>query len=143
MIATIALLLLTAQAPASAHPLDPLTAAEIATAAQVIRAHAGIPKEVFFVTVALQELAKADVREFKPGAAFRREAFVVLFDRAANRTIETVVDLRKKSVTSTNEVPGAQPAILTDEFDRVPPLVRADPSFRQAMAKRGITGRPR
>src|SRR5687767_2025626 len=125
MIAAIALLLLTAQAPATAHPLDPLTAAEIAIAAQVVRAQAGIPKDVFFVTVALQEPAKADVREFKPGAVLRRDAFVVLFDRAANRTVETIVDLRAKSVTSTKEVPGAQPAILTEEFDRVPLLVRA------------------
>jgi primary-amine oxidase len=140
MIPFTVLLLLAAQTPSTySHPLDPLSATEIASAAQVLRAHAGIPKDVFFVTVALQEPAKADVRDFKPGTAFTREAFVVLFDRAANRTIEAVVDLRGKTVKSTRDVPGAQPSMLLTEFDRVPALVRADPSFRQAIAKRGIT----
>ena len=135
--------LMLTQAPAAsmstAHPLDPLTSAEIATTAQIVRARPDVPKDVFFVTVALQEPPKAEVRDFKPGARFRREAFVALFDRPANRTMEAVVDLRTKTVTSMAAVPGAQPAILVDEFDRVPALVRADPAFREAMKKRGIT----
>ena len=36
-------------------------------------------------------------------------------------------------------VKDAQPAIMFEEFDKVPPLVRAHPDFVEAMKKRGIT----
>ncbi len=123
---------------APAHPLDPLTVAEIGAAVRVLRAHPDVPAGAFFPTIALHEPPKAEVRAFAPGTPFRREAFVVVFDRPANRTLEAVVDLRAKRVLSMTPIPGVQPAILLEEFDRVPALVRADPAFREAMRKRGI-----
>lgn len=124
---------------AATHPLDPITAAEIATAVKALRAHAEVPKDAFFPMIALQEPSKADVRAFKPGTAFRRDAIAVVFDRPRNATFEAIVDLRAGRVTAMTPVPGAHPAILFDEFDKVPPLVRADPAFQAAMKKRGIT----
>jgi primary-amine oxidase len=129
-----------AAAPAAAtHPLDPLTASEITTVAQILRARPDLPAQAFFPTIALNEPPKAEVKAFKPGTPFRREAFVTVFDRAANRTFDAIVDLRAKKVASFTPIPGAQPMIMFEEFDRVPPLVRADPAFQAAMRKRGIT----
>jgi primary-amine oxidase len=125
--------------PVPTHPLDPLTAAEIGTAVQVLRARPDVAPGAFFPTIALNEPSKAIVSAFTPGAPFKREAFVVVFDRGANKVAEASVDLRAKQVTSFTPVPGAQPMIMFEEFDKVPPLVRADPAFREAMRKRGIT----
>jgi primary-amine oxidase len=139
MLTSLPLLLLLAQAPAYAHPLDPLSAAEIAMVTKIVRAQPNLPGDAFFVTVAPQEPSKADVRAFKPGAPFPREAFVALFDRPNNRTIEAIVDLRARTVKTVRDVPGVQPPMLIEEFDRIPTLVRADPAFRAAIARRGIT----
>jgi primary-amine oxidase len=128
-----------------AHPLDPLTGAEIATAVRLVRAQpdvapqAGSERELLFPTVTLNEPSKTEVHAFKPGAAFRREALVAVFDRTGNRTFEAVVDLRAKKVTSFTPLASVQPSIMNVEIDRVAPLVRADPGFQEAMRKRGLT----
>jgi primary-amine oxidase len=126
--------------PAPTHPLDPLTASEINSVVSILRARTEmVPANAFFPQIALNEPPKAEVRAFKPGATFRREAAVVVFDRAANRTFEAIVDLRAKSLVTMTPVTDAQPAIMFEEFDKVPPLVRAHPEFVEAMKKRGIT----
>ncbi len=98
-----------------------------------------VPANAFFPQIALNEPPKAEVRAFKAGTSFRREAAVVVFDRAANRTFEAIVDLRTKALVTMTPVPGAQPAIMFEEFDKVPPLVRAIRISVEAMKKRGIT----
>jgi primary-amine oxidase len=129
-----------AQAPAPTHPLDPLTASEITSVVNILRARTEmVPANAFFPQIALNEPPKAEVRGFKPGTSFRREAAVVVFDRAANRTFEAIVDLRTKALVTMTPMQDAQPAIMFEEFDKVPPLVRAHPEFVEAMKKRGIT----
>jgi primary-amine oxidase len=122
-----------------AHPLDPLTAAEITAVVQILRKHPEVPAHALFPVIALNEPSKADVLAYRPGAPFVREAAVVVFDRPAGRTVEAVVDLRKRAVTAFTPVPGAQPAITFEELDRVPALVRAHPAWQDAMRKRGLT----
>jgi primary-amine oxidase len=62
-----------------------------------------------------------------------------VFDRPAGRTVEAIVDLRTRTISSFTLIPGAQPAITFEELDSIPPLVRADPAWRDAMRKRGLT----
>lgn len=126
-------------AAAASHPLDPLTAAEIATAVRLVRAHPDLQGDILFPTVALHEPSKEIVRAFTPGAAFPREAFVEVLARAKRQTFEAIVDLRAKRLVSLTPQPGVQSAILSEEIDRVAPLVRADAAFREAMRKRGLT----
>jgi primary-amine oxidase len=121
------------------HPLDPLTAAEIRTAVRVLRAHPDVPAQALFPVIALNEPPKSEVLAHKAGTAFRREAAVVVFDRPAGRTVEAIVDLKTRAVTSFRLMPGAQPAITFEELDRVPDLVRKDPAWQAAMRKRGLT----
>ena len=122
-----------------AHPLDPLSAAEIQTAVAVLRTHPDVPAGALFPMVSLQEPAKTVVAAFKPGTPSTREAFVVIFDRPTNRTFEAIVNLSKRAVTSMTHVEGAQPAITFDEMDRIPAIVRANDAWRAAMRKRGLT----
>lgn len=126
-------------AAAASHPLDPLTAAEIATAVRLVRAHPDLQGDILFPTVALNEPSKDIVRAFTPGAAFPREAFLEVLARTRRQTFEAIVDLRAKRLVSLTPRPGVQSAILSEEIDRVAPLVRADPAFREAMRKRGLT----
>ena len=51
-----------------------------------------------FSTLVLHEPPKAEVLNYKAGEAFRREAFVVVFERAANQTHEAIVDVKNKRI---------------------------------------------
>ena len=135
------LLLLTAsgvRAAGAPHPLDPLSAEEIAGAVKILQA-ANFPKEAMFSTVVLNEPPKAEVLNFKSGMKFRREAFAVVFDREKNLTYEATVDLRSNKILSWKEIAGAQPLVFVEEYEIVPRVVKADVRWQEAMRKRGIT----
>ncbi len=122
-----------------AHPLDPLSKEEITSAVEVLKSGGKVNDASRFVMIALNEPPKEEVINFKPGAAMRREASVVVYEREANKTFEGVVDLKKKTVLAWREVPGVQPSALIEEFFFVPGLVRSNPGWQEAMKKRGIT----
>jgi primary-amine oxidase len=131
-------LALAAAADAANAPLDPLTAKEITTAFRVIEEARDLPATAFFPIVSLQEPPKAKVLRWSPGQPFRREAFAQVYDRAANRLFEAVVDLRRERLRSFVERPGAQPAVFGDEYESADAAVRRDARWRRAMARRGI-----
>ena len=69
---------------ARAHPLEPLSAAEIEAAAKAITAAAGLGSSARFVYVSLYEPAKAEVIAFEEGGpAPERLVKVVIRERAA------------------------------------------------------------
>ena len=121
------------------HPLDPLDSTEIAEAARLISADSRFRTGTLFPIIVLNEPPKAEVLNHKPGAPFRRDALAVLLERAHNKTIEAVVDLRAKKVTAWKEVPGVQPLVLVEEYETVPKIIKADARWQEAMRKRGIT----
>lgn len=121
------------------HPLDPLDAGEIESAVKVLRALQEFPKAAMFSTVQLDEPSKEDVQNFKPGSAFRRNAFAIVLDRENNKTFEAVVDLGGRKLNSWKEIPGVQPLVFVGEYELVDELVRADPRWQAAMKKRGIS----
>lgn len=121
-----------------AHPLDPLTEPEIAAAVATLKAENKATESSRFSTLVLHEPPKAEVLNFKPGAPFRREAFVVVFERAANKTFEAVVDVRAKKVVSWKEIKNAQPSLMAEDFALVTSVVNSDPQWRAALQKRGI-----
>src|SRR5205823_10958605 len=83
----------------------------------------------------LREPPKRSVLGERPAP---RQALLIVLDRSANRTFETVIDLGRKQITSWREVPGVQPMLLIREYREVPRLVRADPRWQAAMRRRGI-----
>jgi primary-amine oxidase len=122
-----------------AHPLEPLTPAEIAAAVAVIRQDGRRTARFRFVTVSLNEPPKPVVLAHRPGAMFPREAFLVLLDNATGRGYEAVVDLTAGTVASFVPLAdGVQPPIMLDEFVECEEAVKRSPAFRAALARRGV-----
>src|SRR5262245_64115451 len=71
-----------AQDAGVAHPLDPLSKEEIAAAAQTLKTSGKVTEASRFATIVLREPPKAEVLNLKPGAPMRREASVVVYERA-------------------------------------------------------------
>jgi primary-amine oxidase len=121
------------------HPLDPLTAEEITGAWEILRSQKTLGPRTRVVSIALQEPPKETVLAHRPGDALERTAAVVLMDSAEGKTYEAVVSLTGKDVVAWRHVPGVQPSIVLDEFFECEAAVRADPRWREALRKRGVT----
>ncbi len=118
----------------STHPLDPLTAREIAWAVDITKAKGGLSAQAWFETIALQEPLKA---ELKP-ATTRRLAFVCCYDPVSGQTWDGVADLAAGTLRNWRHVVGAQARIVADEFAKGGEVAKEDPRFIAACAKRGI-----
>jgi len=128
--------------PAAHHPLDPLRSEELLAAARVIRAdHPAFS----FVNVRLDEPDKASLRTFEQGGPRpRRQAFLVLLDRATGEAFEAWVELEPPALAriqrlATDHEPYGQPPVLLEEFFDCEAIVKADPAWRAALARRGLT----
>jgi len=122
----------------TAGPLDPLSAAEIATVFRVVEVYAKFPQGAFFPVVTLREPPKGAVLSWSPGRPFPRAACAQVYDPPANRLFEAVVDLRTKRVVSWAMRPHAQPAVFGTEYAEADAAVRADPRWQAAMRERGV-----
>ncbi|HSO76584.1 MAG TPA: tyramine oxidase, partial [Blastocatellia bacterium] len=121
------------------HPLDPLSKEEIAAAVSVLKAEGKATDTSRFPMIVLREPSKQEVSSYKPGSSIRREAFLVVFERATNKTFEAVVDVTNKKLSSWKEIPGVHPGFMTEDFLLTQQIVQADPQWQAAMRKRGIT----
>ncbi|MGD9879202.1 MAG: primary-amine oxidase [Reyranella sp.] len=121
------------------HPLDPLTPDEIRRAATLVRAAHDLGAGMMFETISLSEPDKSTVHDLRGGADFPRQAFVCAFDRTNGRVFEARVDLVADRIVDWRHVPGVRPRILVDDILLVGEVARADPRFRAALARRGIT----
>ncbi len=122
------------------HPLEPLTADEVGRVGALLRADRDLGSSVRFVSIALHEPPKREVLDFSPdGETLDRQAFVILYDRAHQQTVETVVSLSSSTVTSWQVVEGVQPSVMLEEFFSTEEITRADPRWQEAMRKRGVT----
>ncbi len=130
---------LRAHAQSGAHPLDPLSKEEIAAAAETLRAAGKVTREMRFQTIVLSEPSKQEVSSYRAGDSIRREAFAVIYERAANKTYEAVVDVKNRVVISWKEIRGAQPGMLIDDFLLTNSIVRQNSEWQAAIRKRGIT----
>jgi primary-amine oxidase len=129
---------MTSTTTSTVHPLDPLSAVEIERAWEIVQGARARPR-VRVIFIMLHEPGKKVVLAHRPGDAVERAAFVVLVDSGPAKTYEAVVSLSESRVLSWEHVPGAQPAIVLDEFVECEAAVRADPRWQEAMRKRGIT----
>ena len=127
--------------PRVRHPLDPLTAEEIAAASRILRRDRGLAASARFVYVTLREPAKDAVLR---GEAVEREAHIVLRERAECRTYEAVVSITAGAVRQWREVPGVQPTVSSTA---TPPSTFRPATTATTRAERGAgvrrTGRRR
>ncbi|MBV8118314.1 MAG: tyramine oxidase [Alphaproteobacteria bacterium] len=120
----------------AAHPLDPLSSAEIAAAVSVLREAGDIDAETRFALIDLDEPIKQDVLAWQPGQPFVRKAFVVA--RRDRTVFQGVVDLGARRIESWRSVPHVESAILNEEIENARRITVADSGWRAAMRRRGF-----
>jgi primary-amine oxidase len=123
----------------TSHPLDPLTAEEISQASALVRTapqFESLECGARFITIELRPPAKQDVLA---GRAGPRLADIVLLDRADASTHEILVSLADDRVLSWIRLGDVQPLAVVEELAEAEAMVRADPGFQAALARRGVT----
>ncbi|QCK84568.1 primary-amine oxidase [Phreatobacter aquaticus] len=130
--------------PLFTYPLDPLNEREIKRATDILMAEKGLPATTRFADFRLDEPAKADVLAWTPGAKVARRAFIITVDTRSGDIHEAVVDITAKRVVSfakreARSAPYGQPPIIIEEFFKTGAIVKADPGWRHAMTRRGLT----
>lgn len=117
------------------HPLDPLSAAEIETAASTVRRDSGMDDTAWFETITLDEPS----REERAAGDPERRAYVCCYERSSNRTMKGLVRLSDGVLLNWDHVPGVQARIVPDEFAKGDQICKQDQRVVDALALRGIT----
>jgi primary-amine oxidase len=130
-----------AEAPgaAPAHPLDPATSTEYLAGREILAAAGLLGDAVRFAYYGLEEPSKGDVLA---GARPDRRLRAFLVDVATGRSADVVVSLGERRVVAQRvlDTPAdGQVPIFAEEFGVVEEVVRADPRWQAAMARRGLT----
>jgi len=121
------------------HPLDPATAGEYLAGREIMAAAGLLSEPVRFAYYGLEEPPKDEVLADGP-AERRLRAF--LLNLKTGESTDVVVSLTGQSVVSARAVNTAtegQPPIIDSEYELVEEIVRADPGWQEAMARRGLT----
>jgi primary-amine oxidase len=119
------------------HPLDPLTAEEIEQVVALLRDR-GVDDGWRYASITLREPAKADLLAHRSGDAVARVADVVCWSRADGLAHRAIVEVDAGVVDSFELLPGVQPNFTVDEYHEADEMLRADPTVRDALARRGI-----
>jgi primary-amine oxidase len=115
------------------HPLEPLTAQEVALAVTLLKDAGKVTPTTRFVSVSLKEPAKELVHAARTD--LKREAFAVLFDNGTNSCYETTLSLTDRKLLSWKHIPGVQPTMTSDEQVECEQAVLASPEFKAALKK--------
>ena len=132
---------------ASSHPLDPATADEYLAGREIMAAAGLLADPVRFAYYGLEEPAKDEVLArvehgaSQPGPVDRRlRAF--LLNLKTGESTDVVVSLTAGSVVSARTLDTAaegQLPIVDSEYHLVEEIMAADPDWRAALARRGLT----
>jgi len=123
--------------PSIHHPLEPLTPEELVMVVDSIKNYT--KAKLRFIAVALREPSKEKVKSFQEIDLTNREAFAVLFDNAKNECYEVIVAIGARLITKWERIPDVQPTMSSDEQMECEQAVLADPAFREALRKHGVT----
>lgn len=124
------------------HPLDPLTIAELESAAEALRRIKSLGPLCRFPYLQLQEPSKEEVLDFKPGDPISRKAFALILDKETARAWEAIVNLTTREIECWEELDtdvSGQPPIMIEEFFSCVEIVQNDPQWRKAILRRGLT----
>ncbi|GAA4152448.1 primary-amine oxidase [Leifsonia shinshuensis] len=126
---------------ATSHPLAALTGAEIDRAREVFTEAGLVTEHTRFTYVLLREPHKRDVLDPDRAAALHREVETLLLDFSTGAVTQAVADLTDGVVVHTRELDpvteGTAP-VLDEEFGLVDEIVKADPAWIAALARRGV-----
>src|SRR5262249_44971111 len=115
------------------HPLEPLSAAEVQEAVQILKTAGKVTPTTRFVSVSLKEPPKETVHGRNGNGT--REAFVVLFDNGTNTAHEATLSLTNRQLLSFQSRTGVQPTMTIDEQVECEQAVLASPEFKAALKK--------
>jgi primary-amine oxidase len=117
------------------HPLEPLSAAEIAATVQILRDSGHVTPTTRFVSVSLAEPPKQFVHAPAEHGTPPREAHAVLFDNGQNACYEAVVSITDGRLGTWKHIPHVQPTMTIDEQIECEQAVLANPEFRAALSR--------
>jgi primary-amine oxidase len=124
------------------HPLQRLSADEIDAARELLARGGLVTDTTRFALLALAEADKASVLAHRDGDPVDRRVRAVLLDVATGRSRSVVASLTRATVDAVTEldpVTDGQPPIMLEEYAAADEIVKADPGWVAAMARRGIT----
>jgi primary-amine oxidase len=123
------------------HPLEPATAEEYLAGRQILAGAGLLGDTVRFAYYGLEEPPKDQVRAGSPDRPDRRlRAFLI--DVATGESADVVVSLGEERVVSRRVLDprsDGQVPILIEDFIVAEQILHADPGWREAMARRGLT----
>jgi primary-amine oxidase len=120
------------------HPLDPLSAAELALVIEHARPAWNLTDRHLVAMCQLQEPPKSEVLAWKAGDAIERAARITILDRATAEVYEGVITTTGK-VHSWNLIEGAKSPVLSTESEAAMAATKADPRIREALVRRGVS----
>lgn len=123
----------------TAHPLDPLSPAEIDAAAAAARADGRLGERTWFWGATLDERYARAVAAGEQPAGTRRLGIVAV-DSGAGKAWEIDLELNgeEASVLEWREVDSRRPGISSEEARAAAQACRESPEFQEVLAKRGI-----
>jgi primary-amine oxidase len=122
------------------HPLEPLSAAEVSKAVEILTGTKKVTPTTRFVSIMLKEPTKTVVHSGAGWESLPRLASVVLFDNATNSCYEADLNLSTGTITGYGHVPDVQPTMTIDEQVECEQVVLKSPEFAAALKKDyGIT----
>jgi primary-amine oxidase len=124
------------------HPLDPATAGEYLAGRQILASAGLLGKTARFAYYGLEEPPKDEVLAAAADRGPGRRLRAFLIDVATGESADVIVSLDEGRVVSRRvlDLPSdGQVPVLGEEFEAAEEVVRADPGWREAMARRGLT----
>jgi primary-amine oxidase len=124
------------------HPLDPADGAEFLAGRQILADAGLLGDTVRFAYYGLEEPPKDEVLTGPPAGRPGRRLRAFLIDVATGESADVVVSLGENLLVSHRVIDPpseGQVPIISEDFAVVEEVVRADPDWRAAMARRGLT----
>jgi primary-amine oxidase len=120
------------------HPLDPLTASEIARAAGIIQQHFPWGADLRIETIDIEEPPKDLVRAYVLGTPFPRIVRFNIYRRGVMGVWQGRADLNTGEVLNEIFKPEARAMVAVEEVLLIEKTVKADPRFQEALRRRGL-----
>jgi primary-amine oxidase len=120
------------------HPLDPLSAAELGRASEIIRDHYDCGEDLRVETIDVEEPAKDIVRAYEAGAPFERIARYTAFKRGRLGVWIGRIDLGTGKIGEERFDENARAMVAIEEVLEIEATVKADPRFQEALRRRGL-----
>src|SRR5262245_30775756 len=120
------------------HPLDPLGAAEIEAAAEIIRKHFEWGEDLRVETIDIDEPSKDTVRNHFVGTPIERIARFNVYQRGVMGVWQGCVNLGNRELIWKAFRPNARPMVAVEEIFLIEETVKADPRIQAALRRRGL-----